>query len=223
MIENSAGWRYVQSTDSPADYPTVSAHNAGKFQEVKSSVAGKAPLSHVHSTSQVTGLDAALAGKAPLPTLNTRVPENLALRLDATVGTRIFAGATMIYGDTGRRRIMPTRNSVTSGSLVVRRVGSVITLFLDNLVPVDSSSPLQNLGLDIPAGFRPDESQVFGLVGNSGSALRSHKMAIFNKVILYIQRDAGWNDTPIVDGGYTGQISYSTTQSWPTSLPGTPA
>ena len=267
MIENTAGWRYIQSTDSPADYPTVSAHNAGKFQDLKSTVdgkapsshthsisqvtgldtalagkapsshthsisqvtgldtalAGKAPSSHTHTQSQVTGLDAALAGKAPLPTLNTRVPENLALRQDATVGTRIFAGTTMIFGDTGRRRVMPVRNSVTSGSLVVRRVGSVITLFLDNIVPVDPSGPLQNLGLDIPPGFRPDESQVFGLVGNSGSALRSHKLAIYNKIILYIQRDAGWNDTSIVDGGYSGQISYSTTQSWPTSLPGTPA
>lgn len=152
----------------------------------------------------------------------TPITNPVALRLDTTVGTRIFSGSTMIYGDTGRRRIIPTRDSVTSGSLVVRRIGNTATLFLDNLIPVDPSSPLQNLGVDIPIGFHPDENQVFGLVGNSGG-LRSHKLAIFNKIIPYIQRDAGWNDTLTADGGYIGQISYVTTSSWPVTLPGLPA
>ena len=68
-----------------------------------------------------------------------------AIRVDTSVGTRVFSGYTMIYGDTGRRVLaswdaegnitgnMPTGlipSSDTPGHVVIRRENNLVTLYI---------------------------------------------------------------------------------------------
>src|SRR5699024_8444203 len=90
---------------------------------------------------------------------------NQAIRVDTSVGTRVFAGDTMIYGDTGRRMltqwnsagevtygtlpsgIVPTPG--VSGGIYIRRVGARVTISLI-AASAGSSAP----SIPIPDGFR---------------------------------------------------------------------
>src|SRR5699024_11959178 len=81
-----------------------------------------------------TSTSTALNSKADTTTLNTRVPEDLALRVDTSVGTRIFAGSTMIYGETGRRDVTSLLPEGSTGTAVFMRSGSVCTLVFNRVI-----------------------------------------------------------------------------------------
>ena len=236
MIENSAGWRYIQSADSPADYPTVSAHNAGKFQELKTNVAGKAPLSHTHPQSQVIGLatalaakaplshthpqsqviglDAALAGKVPQTTLDARVPPGLALRLDTTVGTRILSGSTMIYGDTGWRDITPLlENGWVAEKVLLQRQNNTVIL---STLGLSSENATSGGFISLPTNFHIPRTFI-SIVTPGGP-----RIAYWNA-----SRGLTFQDySNLVVNTYAA--AHSTWQleadrAWPATLPGTPA
>lgn len=171
---------------------------------------GKAPLSHTHTQSQVTGLDAALAGKAPLATLNTRVPENLALRLDTTVGTRIFAGSTMIYGDTGLRDVSGLISDYASGVAVFQRIGNVCYLLLKDVRLTSTTARIR--------------------ISNARTAYTNFDQLSYNSAANEVSwgRFAGqWNSYPAIWPGAAGtpislNASWPTRDGWPGALPGLP-
>lgn len=64
----------------------------------------------------------------------------LALRVDNSVGTRVFVGDTMIYGDTGWRDISDEVSDRESGRLLIRRIGDIVFLVADGLKVASTGS-----------------------------------------------------------------------------------
>ena len=154
-------------------------------------------------------------------------------RIDTTVGTRVFAGDTMIYGDTGRRMltgwdstgavtygtlpsgIVPTPG--VSGGIYIRRIGHRVTMYLI-AANAGSSSP----SIPIPDGFRVTSApfpftNLFPIRAGGVTHARIGATSTFLGGMA-----AGAN---MADGtnSYAASISWDATQSWPTTLPGTPA
>lgn len=191
----------------------------------------KADAEHTHTTEQVTGLDAALASKAAQTTLDTRVPENLALRVDTTVGTRVFAGSTMIYGDTGLRALvlwdtignitygtMPTGIGTVSGmagGIWIRRIRENVTLSITGAVATSASSII-----DIPSRFPPNSSPYptvsFRVSSGTGWASIGSGKA-------YLNCPAGDSIPSRSSSAYSAMLTWNTNEPWPISLPGLPA
>ncbi|WP_211438912.1 hypothetical protein [Corynebacterium glutamicum] len=190
----------------------------------------KADKVHEHTTAQVTGLDTALAGKAAQTTLDTRLPENLSLRVDTTVGTRIFAGGTMIYGDTGWRDVsgylIPGLVvSVNNGRARMQRVGNRIEF--DIKVDVNISGLIAIFDA-IPSGYRPIprfpmDNGIFthSNVGGGASQLKAGALpGVFYNTSQPLRTGA---TTPFPNPGtvaWTG--SYATDDQWPSTLIGLP-
>ena len=154
-------------------------------------------------------------------------------RIDTTVGTRVFAGDTMIYGDTGRRMltqwssagevtygtlpngIAPTPGA--SGGIYIRRIGHRVTMSLI-AAKTDSSAA----SIPIPDGFRVTSApfpftNLFPIREGGVTHVR------IGATFAYLgNMTAGAN---MADGtnSYAASISWDATQPWPTTLPGTPA
>src|SRR5699024_9231326 len=79
-----------------------------------------------------------------------------ALRIDTTVGTRVFAGSQMIYGDTGFRKVENLAtgfdfSTAAHHTMTIRRLGDEITL-----EGIGVRSVLERfLTGTLPSGFRP--------------------------------------------------------------------
>lgn len=159
----------------------------------------------------------------------TTINNPVALRLDTTVGTRIFAGNTMIYGDTGWRNVaemvMPETivgENVPGGFQVrVRRVGHEVywvVRFRPHPSRVGSRFYLNILEGNVPDRFRenPVSYSPFGSNANGPDIL-----GITNELgYLHISIT---NTNPWADKSYSVSGSYTTTIPWPTTLPGLPA
>lgn len=142
--------------------------------------------------------------------VDNRVPSTLAMRLDTSVGTRIFAGTRMIYGDTGWRDISGSLREGWTGVLKARRIGDMVTIRgLDISIGTSTSIVLAYL----PAGFLGSEGYPLSAY-TSGSTFVYAR--IFNNIV---QLDRTTEPTLARDLGGT----YLTSDPWPTSLPGTPA
>lgn len=143
------------------------------------------------------------------------------IRVDDSVGTRVFVGTTMIYGDTGWRNVSAGLVNGWTGQVWIRRRGHNVTLLAlgvgggspSNMLTLQSGfrSPVSgfsgfNYGSPYAMADASSPTNVLGgylLVASSGSLLRGH----LESGVTNIQGDAGW----------------TTNDSWPTSLPGTPA
>lgn len=178
-------------------------------EELNLALAGKAPTTHTHTMGQVTGLDTALEGKANATTLDTRVPSTLALRVDTTVGTRIFAGNTMIFGDTNWRNVSASLMNGWTGTVWLRRKGDQIIYRFTGV-----------------SGAAATASQL--LPGFPGAvAINSGKVS-FPYLGRTVEFDIPWNlnGSPLSTpdrGSLSGEISFHTKASWPATLPGLPA
>lgn len=198
----------------------------------------KADKVHTHTTAQVTGLDTALASKATQATLDTRVPAGLALRVDTTVGTRVFAGVTMIHGDTGwiHADLLMTPNFTlwnTGGTppsapdsntfLRLKRVGNKVTLdgriAASSVIAGTSRTGTKYLSDSIPMfGFRPHRDYILAgqywcyATGERG-VVRVHSGNIEMR-----ESPGVWKQGELV----IVHATWETESPWPTSLPGTP-
>lgn len=151
-------------------------------------------------------------------------------RLDTTAGTRIFAGDTMIFGDTGWRDVsqyLVAGLGVSSnfGRARMRRVAGRV--YFDIKLDVTQSGVTQVFN-GIPIGFRampqyPMDNQIFtaSKLGATVSELKSGTHAgVFYPNTSPLQTGAA---TPWPDQGTVAWTSsYSTSDPWPTSLPGIP-
>ena len=142
-----------------------------------------------------------------------------ALRVDTTVGTRVFFGDQMIHSDTGLRKVQDLAAGISfntaSHTMTIRRVGNEVVL---EGFGVRTASDTWITGT-IPPGFQPREGEYRGSrglarvgstiipMGNSSTLLRLSIIGTLIEIGATVDFSARW----------------STADAWPTSLPGTPA
>ena len=163
----------------------------------------------------------------------TKIETSPPIRIDTTVGTRVFAGDTMIFGDTGRRMltgwnsagevtygtlpsgIVPTPG--VSGGIYIRRVGHRVTM---SLVAANAGSSAPTI--PIPDGFRVT-SAPFPFINLF--PIRAGGVSLARIGVAFIFLSGVTNGANMADGSgsYAASISWDATQSWPTTLPGLPA
>ena len=141
-------------------------------------------------------------------------------RIDTTVGTRVFAGDTMIYGDTGWRDVKGLDAADFSGDLMVRRINNTVHIRLIALSPPEDL--VRPTIVRLPSGLRASGRAMLPL---------THTNAVGTQARLWIDGAVArvvMGNTSAVDGVYTsstkltGINSFVTDDPWPTSLPGTP-
>ena len=161
-------------------------------------------------------------------------------RIDTTVGTRVFAGDVMLYGDTGLRRLaswsvydvnIPSYiqgleqmevSTSRPGGIWIRRIGDTVILrvaYAKASQPNPIISPFPNgfggsrSGSPYPAaplGYKQDGVYKFSTMEIGHSLYR-------------FRIPQGAEITSEGTGGYSIEITWTTNQPWPSSLPGTPA
>ena len=147
------------------------------------------------------------------------IDPSIPVRIDTSVGTRVFAGSQMIMGDTGTRDVREIADDFDFSTssfhkLLLRRVGDQV--FMSGRgVRTAESQWITNI---LPWGFRPRSGEynslrgtilnkgVLSPLGNSATLLRLSVSGTTLKVGDDVVLNATW----------------FTNDSWPTTLPGTP-
>lgn len=197
----------------------------------KNDAASSASAAAASASQAATSKDAAVqAASDTASALDGRIPSNLALRLDTTVGTRIFAGNTMIFGDTGLRTLvswdttgtvtygtMPTglaADSGRAGGIWIKRVREKVTMFISGAITTLNSGVI-----GIPTGFFPTSAPypttLFAMsTGYGRASIGGGK--------IYTVWTAGAQIPASNSSAYASTITWDVFTSWPTSLPGLP-
>ena len=146
-------------------------------------------------------------------------------RIDTTVGTRVFAGATMIYADTGWRDISGNIQSEWTGTAKIKRDMDRVSLMVD-VRPVDSlvgsARNIRRRLLQLPLGFYSTGHLSYkgrGEGDQNGVRIPIDMGYAINMLdIRASTQDLGdWTGSPLM-ASYT----FRTDSQWPTSLPGAP-
>ena len=170
------------------------------------------PEDSVQSLSEGNSLPSPFPGPDPA----------LSLRVDNSVGTRVFMGDVMIYGDTGLRRAPTEPASVTDGEILLIRQGNTVTAILTGVTMTEGKG-FAHL-FQIPPGFRGEAGGrgATGFVRRAGNATVAERIVIFSHYVTWVGTGmASGGDRPPT--GLTGSFSWRTSDPWPSSLPGTPA
>lgn len=144
---------------------------------------------------------------------------NQAIRVDTSVGTRVFSGDTMIYGDTGVRRVDSLATSTDfSGSqfhkMTIRRLGDRVTLEC-NATRSEADRWLTN---ELPLGFRPKSGEYSS---NRGTALVNNSLTPVGNGNT-INRISSVGEIISAGSRFEFRAEWATADAWPASLPGTP-
>lgn len=134
----------------------------------------------------------------------------LGITVDESVGTRVFVGDTMIYGDTGWRditddypnTILP--NSIPGSGVFIRRVNDLVSINFAATTFVDGFSGRKNI---IPNGFRSNAYQYFWRYPDGDFRMNVNRIYEIRGTQSEMRASA----------------IYNATDPWPTSLPGTSA
>lgn len=137
------------------------------------------------------------------------------ITVDTTVGTRVMLAGQMVYGDTGWRDVSGLLVNGWVGQVFLRRVGELVVLHLEN---VSAEAATSGIVLTAPSGLQP---------GTEGANFaRGALMTLSGAVRRAYMAGAG----PLTVSGYSSgdriydQFRYpAEAQSWPVTLPGTPA
>ena len=172
----------------------------------------RAPIYSFTGTGSPEGKVAAPVGAVYTDSAAT----NGAVRWVKTSGTG-NTGWKVEYGDTGWR-LIPNRNTEQAGQIYIRRVAD--TCFIRVSKYLDPGNYARHMA-SIPIGFRP-EGEFYGLIVDSGAS------SINSIIGSYAVGTLSWSRN--VSGGFvrpenpqSGEMAYSTSNPWPTTLPGTPA
>lgn len=189
---------------------TISVIPAATFDEMEESAQGASVLSEISNLKST---------KADKSTLDARVPVNTSLRLDTSVGTRIFAGDTMIHGDTGWRDVSalfpefdPTDRSPY---FRYRRVGDHVTFlirgtFLESDYDSTFGPHLATLGALPPTSYSP----TIGYWFENPTSIRNLSSDGYD---WFLQARGVQENMRI-----TAVAQYYTRSKWPSTLPGLP-
>ena len=149
----------------------------------------------------------------------TKIETSPPVRIDTTVGTRVFAGSQMIYGDTGFRKVENLAtgfdfSTAAHHTMTIRRLGDEITL-----EGIGVRSVLERfLTGTLPPGFRPKTGEYRG---NRGFAqVGSSQIPLGNATTMLRISNAG----NLIEVGALVEFSvkWTTADAWPSSRPGTP-
>jgi hypothetical protein len=136
-------------------------------------------------------------------------------RVDQTAGRAIYTWddlntrEQLVYGDTGWREL-PPETGTASGWLRVRRQGYRVTLWIHGWQPTAAGGSTRIW--TAPVGFQSGSNSIVGLVGQRDN--NAVMMGVGNTGLVDI------NNTTSASA-YYAMVSWETTQSWPTTLPGT--
>lgn len=161
-------------------------------------------------------------------TIIDAVQQASALRVDTTVGTRVFMGDIMIYGDTGWR-VLPHHSDNSGltgqGQILMRRQGNLTTVHFDSVEVTEGSGAALVLHTrQITSGFRPANN--IGTILTVSASVSSYDYADlrFNTSLWFLsRRKSGVYSTDRTDMFLNGEVSWTTNAPWPTTLPGIPA
>ena len=188
---------------------------------VSSRLDAKANKNHTHIIPDIAGLESALDTRGiqeidytdtGRPYIKHQIQSGTVIKRDDSVGTRVFIGDVMVYGDTGWRDVTSTleANGATgvSGRLRIKRTAGLVWVSADDLQVASGTVVL------IPdAQFAIDADNA------------TYPGALYNLAGDKMQR----LDTALLRFSVTGTgcrlrdlRSYPCTRAWPTSLPGTP-
>ena len=136
------------------------------------------------------------------------------LRVDNSVGTRVFLGDTMILGDTGLRKISSLLKPGwrASQSLSIQRVGNVI--HLTGYVHSDGTATDEVI-MEIPSGFQPVGTKALTAPTTAGYPANVQLLELSAAGLKAYGRALNISGTIYIE------VSWVTNYSWPSSLPGT--
>lgn len=150
--------------------------------------------------------------------------EEVPFEIDTSVGTRIMLGGHMVYGDTGWRRI-DTSSDVASGEVFIKRVNNLVTLRLANVILAAGTGygNILNGSNSTPDGFRPELGErSLQMVGSSKNSVVPQRISIYDSNVTWGGKGVDIGGTRPTDD-LSGTMKWTTSQPWPTSLPGTAA
>ena len=153
----------------------------------------------------------------PLSSLLSPLPgpdPALALRVDNSVGTRVFVGDVMIHGDTGWRDVTSLlRNGWTADTFLMRRVGHTVETRATGL---SGESATDFTFFVPPEGFTPGAGSLRISASNSSFAVSA------DRVNIGVSGATGqvWR-TNMSATSVALSATYLTDNSWPSPLPGT--
>ena len=119
------------------------------------------------------------------------------------------------YGDTGWRNISSLLSNGWGGNVYVRRINDSVELRVEGLTRSETSNTIMTL----PAGFLPGLVAGHGLRFNLQQADPTASQTRFRIVSNIFSTF----DSPTVPGPYYGGYTWTGSETWPTTLPGTPA
>lgn len=148
----------------------------------------------------------------------TPITNPVALRLDTTVGTRVFAGDTMIQGRTGWRSI----DYLLQNGWVSEVSGLPVKISrTNNLVELRGyisrrNSPTSDILLELPPGFSPGAGHLFRAQGVANGTLESSPVFAVRVAdrIVSLPNYASWMQHEMFI-----HALWSTEDPWPTVQP----
>ena len=148
----------------------------------------------------------------PLSPLPAHDPA-LTLRVDNSVGTRVFVGDVMIHGDTGWRDVTSLlRNGWTADTFLMRRVGDLVEVRVSNL---NGTNATDFFFFTPPEGFMPGAGSIRFSASSNDYSISAERVNIgtsgaFSQV---------WR-TDVTHTSAALFANYLTSNAWPTALPG---
>ena len=137
----------------------------------------------------------------------TKIETSPRTRINTTVGTRVFAGDTMIFGDTGWRNVRGTLvNGWTASGVQIRRINAQVFVKIYALRGVDATD---RVFLPMPEGFNWGGNGNVMIIGGVAVGYSGRAFSLATGLDYFT--------------GYFNEGSLVTNNPWPTSLPGTPA
>lgn len=155
-----------------------------------------------------------------------------ALRIDTTVGTRVFAGRQMIYGDTGRRALASwdAEGNITGnmpegliptpgvdGYVAVRRENNLVTMYIRGGEASQNIVTVRSLGF----GYSPVSATwelAYCRIGTNTEA----KNALARLGAGHVTFSGLSSGDRFGDHQYHVVLRWAPVDDWPTGLPGTP-
>lgn len=177
----------------------------------KSYVDGLVPLGSFMGTGSPEGRESAPVGAVYVDSAAT----NGAIRWIKASGTG-NTGWRVEYGDTGWRVHDSVAGGIKSGRVLIRRKESKVFIHFDNMTPESAGTNI-SLGR-LPVGFRGTALSTRWVMLNGISTvpdIYTGNVSGLGYANIYGQ----FSNAPVL----TGTASYLTDETWPSSLPGTPA
>lgn len=164
----------------------------------------------------------------------TKLETSPFIKVDTSVGTHITAGGVTLFGDTDIRTLTSwdANENVTygtlpvgivprpgySGGIYIRRVGQRVTMYI-----IAANATSTTAAIPIPHGFKVQHApfpytNLNPVKGNMVVLVKVGANDLFLSGLV-----AGAAIADEASSSYASNIAWDCTQSWPTTLPGTPA